>query len=231
MKRWLLTLSLVLISAMAQAGPAAETVFFVKGWLGRPASFAYLQEGLEQAGHRCVTLELEPSNGTVSIETLADQMGAQIEAEVGGEPFSVVAFSMGGLVARSYLARGGAARCRTFIAISAPHQGSWLAHLSHLAPLDSVVEMRAGSEFLAVLAETDDRLAGVRCFDYQTPFDFLVAPSCYKPWSAAVAREFSVPIHYLMIFDPAVRAAVVEDLAGRRPSLPLAPHRSLAGRK
>lgn len=222
---------LILIGLSSSALQAKEPVFFVKGWLGRPETFAYLQQRLQQEGYRCVTLDLEPTNGTVSIRELGKQMAEQIEREAKGEPFSVVAFSMGGLVARSYLTQGGAARCRTFIAISSPHQGSWLAQLSHLAPLESVEEMRGDSDFLSELAAKDGALANVRCFDYQTPFDFVVAPSCYQPWPAARLREFAVPIHYLMVFDSTVREAMADDLAGRSPRIPRPRHRSLSQRK
>ena len=62
-----------------------------------------------------------------SIETFAPQVAAkiaQIEADTGARQVVIVAHSMGGLVARSYLRQYGGAHVRRIISIGTPYRGS-----------------------------------------------------------------------------------------------------------
>ena len=118
-------------------------------------SIAPLVRGLGQQGvpPACV-IELDPPWGTASIETLAEQLSTFIERtrrERGAEAVDIVGFSMGALVARTYLQLlGGHAHVRSFISISGPHRGTLTAYA---LPLLGVRQMRPDSPLLRALGD------------------------------------------------------------------------------
>jgi triacylglycerol esterase/lipase EstA (alpha/beta hydrolase family) len=62
----------------------------------------------------------------------ADQVAAKIDAVLaatGAAQVTVVGHSMGGLVARAYLAKHGGAKVRRVVTIGTPHHGSVFAYL------------------------------------------------------------------------------------------------------
>jgi len=86
-----------------------------------------------------------------SIESFAEQAAAKIDAilaATGGRQVTIVAHSMGGLVARAYLRRWGGAKVRRLITIGTPHRGSVLARVF---PGRSLAQMRPRSAWLAGL--------------------------------------------------------------------------------
>jgi triacylglycerol esterase/lipase EstA (alpha/beta hydrolase family) len=86
-----------------------------------------------------------------SIESFAEQAAAKIDAilaATGGRQVTIVAHSMGGLVARAYLRGWGGAKVCRVITIGTPHRGSVLAHVF---PGRSLAQMRPRSAWLVEL--------------------------------------------------------------------------------
>jgi triacylglycerol esterase/lipase EstA (alpha/beta hydrolase family) len=86
-----------------------------------------------------------------SIEDFADQLAARIaavQAATGAAQVILVCHSMGGLVARAYLRRYGAAKVRRLVTIGTPHRGSMHAWFMFG---QSLAQMRPGSAWLAEL--------------------------------------------------------------------------------
>jgi triacylglycerol esterase/lipase EstA (alpha/beta hydrolase family) len=86
-----------------------------------------------------------------SIEVFADQLAgliATIEAATGAGQVMLICHSMGGLVARAYLRRYGAAKVRRLVTIGTPHHGSMHAWLMFGT---SLAQLRPGNAWLAEL--------------------------------------------------------------------------------
>ena len=86
-----------------------------------------------------------------SIELFADQLAgliATIEAETGARQVMLIGHSMGGLVARAYLRRHGAAKVRRLVTVGTPHHGSMHAWLMFG---QSLSQLRPGNPWLTQL--------------------------------------------------------------------------------
>ena len=86
----------------------------------------------------------------------------RIAAGTGQAKVVLVGHSMGGLAARAYLARRGAARVARLITIASPHHGTALAVMGLGA---NARQMRRGSEFLATLERQRGRARARACAD------------------------------------------------------------------
>jgi pimeloyl-ACP methyl ester carboxylesterase len=170
----------------------------------------------------------------VSIPTTAPQIAAkiaQVERDTGATQVVIVAHSMGGLVARSYVRAYGRSHVRRLISIGTPYAGSMHAWLMSGAAL---ADMRPGSPYLATLAKpTADELA-VPTVSIWSWHDSMVTPqdSSRLPYGQNVV--LAKIAHNALIGDPTVQRRVAEEItnacadvtnvslssAGRRPSVP-----------
>jgi Predicted acetyltransferases and hydrolases with the alpha/beta hydrolase fold len=84
-----------------------------------------LRRAIESQGFRVYSPDLVPCDGSASIPTLAHQLESFIHTHLADERFSIIAFSMGGLIARYYLqCLNGTARAQTLITLGTPHNGA-----------------------------------------------------------------------------------------------------------
>ena len=106
-------------------------VLMIHGIDDTAAVFNRMTTYLSGRGWSTHRLSLIPNNGSVGLDRLAHQVADYSDRHFPkGRPFDLVGFSMGGLVSRYYLQRlGGLDRVHRFISLSAPHNGSWAAHL------------------------------------------------------------------------------------------------------
>jgi triacylglycerol lipase len=178
--------------------PRVERVVLVHGFLENGETFKMLKKRLEKRGVQCFVPRLRPSDGRGGLENLAARLKQDIEARFGTQqPISIVAFSMGGLVSRVYLQNlGGAKRCENLITISSPHQGT---NAAWIYPTKGAEQMRPGSQFLADLQATEDRLGKMPVASYRTPMDLVILPPTRSIWERADNLEFPVLLHPLML--------------------------------
>lgn len=90
----------------------------------------WFRRHLERAGYCVATLNLEPIYTSIDDYVLA--LDARIEAvcrETGCAKLTLVGHSMGGLVARAYLATRGTERIKQLVTIATPHVGTELARI------------------------------------------------------------------------------------------------------
>jgi pimeloyl-ACP methyl ester carboxylesterase len=132
--------------------PGVLPVVFVHGILCNAGVWHRMLAALERQGMaNLFTLNLAPP--LASIDHYARQLGERVEEAcraAGTGQAIIVAHSMGGLVARSWIARlGGAARTARLVTLGSPHHGSLLARDF---PARWAGEMLCGSEWLARLA-------------------------------------------------------------------------------
>jgi triacylglycerol lipase len=171
---------------------------------------------LRARGFDTHAIDLVPGNGSASIERLAAQLAAYVEAELpAGAPFDLVGFSMGGVVSRYYVQRlEGASRVRHLVTISSPHRGTATAYLSK-RPV--ALQLRPGSPLLADLNGDLSALERIEVTSLWTPLDLMILP----PQSSRLplGREVLVPapLHALMLHDPRALRAVAEALSAGSP--------------
>ncbi|MDR7050884.1 triacylglycerol esterase/lipase EstA (alpha/beta hydrolase family) [Duganella sp. 3397] len=114
----------------------------------RPLSAHLRASGISHYG-----IDLEPPGA--DIDDFAPQVQAAVEhlcAVTGSAQVIILAHSMGGLVARAWLRRHGAARVARVITLGTPHHGTVLADLG---PGRNAVQMRCGSAWLGALAASE----------------------------------------------------------------------------
>lgn len=132
-----------------------HTVVFVHGLAANRASLYPLQAWLFARGHRRQYSFSYRTSG--SIERCALELKRRLDRDVRGGRIDIVAHSMGGLVARTYLqALGGDRRVSRLVTLATPHAGT---HATAYLPTPLVRQMSPGSPFLAHL----DALPAPRC--------------------------------------------------------------------
>ena len=189
--------------------PASDPVLLLHGVLCNAGVWRSMKRRLGRAG---IGPLYAPSYGPplASIDLFADQVAGEIDrilAATGAKQVSIVAHSMGGIVARAYLSKYGGAKVRRVITIGTPHEGSVHAWLF---PGTSLGQLRPGNAWLTALPAPDDRSPPfVSVWSWH---DSMVAPQT----SARLAHGRNVEIvgvgHNALLTDPEVAQRVIEEL-------------------
>jgi triacylglycerol esterase/lipase EstA (alpha/beta hydrolase family) len=190
--------------------PASDPVLLLHGVLCNAGVWRSMKRRLSAAG---IAPIYAPSYGPplASIETFAGQVAAKIDeilAATGASQVSIVAHSMGGLVARAYLRKFGGAKVRRVITIGTPHAGSVHAWMF---PGVSLAQLRPGNPWLAELpaptAESSPPFVSLWSWH-----DSMVAPQV----SARLENGRNVALsgvgHNALLTDPEVAKRVIEEL-------------------
>jgi triacylglycerol esterase/lipase EstA (alpha/beta hydrolase family) len=166
-------------------------VVLAHGYFSNRGYFGPLVRALEERGVSPVFTPDFPSL-FVGIEDYVDELHAAIEklAAATGQPRIVlVCHSMGGLAAREYMRRHGAARIAKLVTIASPHHGTVMASLG-LG--ENSRQMRRGSAFLEMLARHESRdPPGMPATSIYSVHDNLVAPqdTSRLPWAKNIAID------------------------------------------
>lgn len=195
-----------------------HAVLLVHGIFDSSSVLKPLRGALESQGFRTLAPDLLPCDGSASIITLANELDRFIQAHLTREEtFSLVAFSMGGLISRYYLqCLDGAARAQTLITLGTPHSGSALAFFRIG---DGFKDLRQGSKFLRVLKQTEDVLRPIHPLSIYTPFDLMIVPYTSSIWRVAKNVSIAVPIHCSLLSSPKVHRAIFTHLARQQSDL------------
>lgn len=195
----------------SKAESALPPVVLVPGIWDTSSVFDRMAARLEEAGWRALAITLKPNDGSVPLEQSADELRRFIDERLGpAQSLNIVAFSMGGLVARYYAQRlGGLARIAHFVTISSPHHGTGTAYLESVP---GVLEMRPGSPFLRDLDQDADRLAQIPCTSIWSPLDIMIAPAGSSRMPFGHDVQIPVFLHPLMPGDERVIEAVISAL-------------------
>jgi triacylglycerol lipase len=186
-------------------------VLLVHGIFDRSSVMKPLRQFLESEGFRVVAPDLTPCDGSLAISSLAEQLDQFVQKEIPpDEAFSIVAFSMGGLVARYYLQiRTGAERTRTLVTLGSPHNGSALAFFRNG---DGFRDLRQGSALLKQLKAAESRLSHLALFSIYTPFDAMIVPFLSSRWALAENISLPIPTHCGLLSSPKAHQAVLREL-------------------
>ena len=150
------------------------------------------------------------------IDEYVDQLAARVKEICDGTSHQrvvLVCHSMGGLVARAWIARrGGAARVAKLITLGSPHHGTELARfgVGH-----NVRQMRYGNEWLSTLAADELGMgAGHTVVSISTENDNLV----YPPESADLPGARNIRLkgvgHVSLQFSAAAADLIAAELRG-----------------
>lgn len=199
----------------------APPVLLVHGIWDDGAKLARLSRGIEGRGRRVEALDLVPNDGTARIRALAEEVAGRVERmreRYDTEKIDLVGFSMGALVARTFIQRvGGRARVRRFVSVSGPQHGTFDARLLSFAKrYEGIADMRPDSELLRDLASDEDPWGDVEVHVLYTPFDLMIVPPRSSELRGARSTtRIPVPLHRLMILHPRAIEAIVERLEAR----------------
>ncbi len=108
-----------------------STIVIVHGLFANAEHVRPLTNALEAQGYTCLTPDLHPNDGSLSIEEQAEQLSSFLKERLSSNaPLQFIGHSMGGLVALQLLQQSASAkRCRGLYTITTPHQGTFLASL------------------------------------------------------------------------------------------------------
>jgi triacylglycerol lipase len=193
------------------AVPDRNPVLLIHGIADSERNMQWLARYLRGAGWEVHTMNLKPNWGQAGLEPLAAQIDTYARGQFGARKFDLVGFSMGGLVSRYYVQRlGGWERVEHFVTLSAPHQGTVMAHL---IPNLGCRQMRPGSPFLRDLARDTSQLDRVKFTSLYTPFDVVIVPARNSTMPQAQNVRVPVAMHPLMVLDARCKRAVAEALS------------------
>jgi len=168
------------------AAPRGLPVLMVHGYGANGGFWVHLAAQLEAQGFSHATVDLEPVFGDIEDFALQLEQAVQaLRAASGSDKVVVVAHSMGGLVARAWLRRFGAAHVARIITLGTPHFGTDLAHLG---PGHNARQMRRDGEWLAQL-DAADRAQRRNITSIYSYHDNIIAPqdSCHLPGARNIA--------------------------------------------
>ena len=166
---------------------------------------------------RCPSLELYAPHlphrlGATPIRALAQQLASLLEARFPPEaPLDVFGFSMGGVVARTWLQEhGGHRRTRRFVCLGSPQNGTLTAQLVPRCCLAGIADMKIGSQLLVDLAAHSERLEAVECHSLYCRADLTVFPGWRAVLPVGQCRALPVLSHRQLIVHPRAIAQVAE---------------------
>lgn len=209
----------------AQPGP----VLLVPGYGGSTGSLQGLAARLTAAGRDATVVSL-PGDGTGDLAAAADALGEAAERAIdrtGAGSVDVIGYSAGGVVARLWVADGGAEIARRVVTLGSPHHGTTVADLAGSVAPDSCPEacrqLATGSDLLRRLNAGDETPAGPTWVSIWTAQDETVTP----PDSASLAGAVNVPVqsvcadaevrHGDLPRSPLVQAMVLAELGPGEP--------------
>lgn len=163
---------------VARPGP----VLLVPGYGGGTASLQALADRLRAAGRDATVVPL-PGDGTGDLAQAAGALDAAARAALertGEDSVDVVGYSAGGVVARLWVADGGAEVTRRVVTLGSPHHGTGLADLAaQVAPAqcpEGCRQLTTDSPLLARLNTGDETPDPVSWVSVWTTGDTTVTP-------------------------------------------------------
>lgn len=193
-----------LASSRTLAADVTRPVLLVHGIWDSATRIRSLWAGLRLRGVRLAhAIDLVPNDGRAPIATLGEIVAREAHAlreRARTERIDIVGFSMGALVTRWFLQRGGGKDVvARFVSISGPHHGTLTAYA---LPFAGVRDMRPNSALLRDLASDEDPFGDVEVHCLYTPYDATIVPAASSVLPKATSvRAFPVPLHRWMIGD------------------------------
>jgi len=184
---------------------AMPPLVLVHGLWDTPRLFRRLEKQLAGARDPLLIPHLSHRLGATPLLSLAERLGEEIEQRFGRQqPIDVLGFSMGGVIARSWLQLlGGSQRTRRFLSVASPQQGTLAAQGCPRALMEGIADMKLGSALLRRLNADHRALDGVECLSFFTPTDQVVVPGWRAVLPFGPVRPLPVWLHQNVLSAPA----------------------------
>jgi len=185
-------------------------VLLVHGYGCNSGYWAWLTPLLDAARISHAGVDLAPVGG--DIDDFAAQLEARVQAfcaATGAPRVAIVGHSMGGLVARAWMRRYGAARAARVVTLGTPHHGTALARFG---PGLNALQMRVDSPWLRALAAAETADTRARITSIYTHQDNIVAPQTTAELAGARNLAFGGVGHVALGCNPRVLAALMAEL-------------------
>ncbi|MBB21331.1 MAG: lipase [Roseibacillus sp.] len=204
------------VASKSSSTPKGKVVL-VHGIFDTRIGLPSLYEAIVDDGYECLMPSLKPVDGRDGLEPMAKQLQEEIDRKWGPScKFSLVAFSMGGLISRYYLQElGGASRCQGLYTIATPHNGSYVAYLY---PGRGTSQMRPESEFLFQLKKSEhvyDTLQ-IPTTSYRSAVDIVMIPLKSPKWHRSDNVRLWSPLHPALLWDKTLHRDLLRRLDRNR---------------
>ncbi len=184
------------------------------GLLDTPAVFERLRQQL--SGRRALLFSpaLPLRLGRTSVHQAARLLDREIaRLAPGSGSIDLLGFSMGGVIARTWIQRlGGDCRTRRFISLGSPQQGTWTAQPWSSRIFPGLADLKRGSPLLKALNRDVEGLRQVECHSFYSAVDLAVVPACSAVLPVGSRRVVPVATHPQLLRDPAALAPLVAEL-------------------
>ncbi|WP_058049400.1 esterase/lipase family protein [Janthinobacterium sp. Ant5-2-1] len=203
-------------------------VLLVHGYVCNGGYWTKLSLQLARAGIVHKAIDLEPINGDIeAFVPQVEQAITELRTRTGSDRVILVAHSMGGLVARAWLRRHGAARVVRIVTIGTPHHGTVLANLAAGANARQMSRVDgAPSAWLAQLAASETPETRALITSMYSHHDNIVAPQASAQLPGARNIAFGGIGHVALASDARVLRQLLEEITIKNEVVqpPSAPH-------
>lgn len=199
-------------------GSTVPPVLLLHGYGCNSGYWKHLLPLLDAAriSHACP--DLEPLGGDIDgyVPAVASAVDALCEAS-GAARVTILGHSMGGLVARAYVRKHGAARVARIITLGTPHHGTSLARLGLGANARQMRRARRAeapeSEWLRALAGEEDTATRALVTSIYSHHDNIVAPQTSSHLAGARNIAFGGVGHVALGSNPHILSCIMHELA------------------
>jgi len=199
--------------------PSAEhgtrtPVLLVHGYVCNRGIWRPFAQWLAARGHPVESVNLEPVFGTIDdyVPIVADGV-RRLRERTAAARIAIVAHSMGGVVARAWLASEGTASVCSVVTLGTPHAGTWLARLGYGR---NVAQMIPGGHWLGGLVARETPAGGALFTTIWSPHDNIVMP---QQASQRLLGATAIPVpgrgHLQLAYDAAVWNIAAEAIDAR----------------
>jgi triacylglycerol lipase len=193
---------------------AAPPLVLVHGLFDTPRVFERLKRALGGERQPLLIPDLPLRLGVTPIEQSASLLASHIEAAFGAtQPIDILGFSMGGVIARTWIQLlGGHRRTRRFISVGSPQQGTLTAQPWPRWPLAGIADLKWGSPLLDRLNRDFQPLERIECCSYFSGLDLMVVPGWRAVLPIGPRRMLPVWTHPQLLRDPLAIAPLAAEL-------------------
>lgn len=189
-----------------------QPILLVHGYGCSRGVWWLLRRRLEAAGHTVASVSLAPPHVSLGrLEPILSQRIEAVCAATGSPQVTLIGHSMGGLIARCYLARHGNERVARLITLASPHMGS---DMSRIGFGQNSREMTTGSLWLQDMAAEP---LTVPTISLRNAYDNYVMPQDNQRLPGAQDIELPPVGHIAMLYDRRVARLLIELLNPNQP--------------
>ena len=188
---------------MRSEAPSRPLVL-VHGLLDTPRLFSRLERRLEGQDRPVFSPHLPHRFGATPLRQLAQQLDGLIQERWGVETsIDILGFSMGGVIARTWLQElGGAKRTHRFLSVGSPQQGTLTAQCVPAWLFAGLADMKRGSPLLRSLNGNYSDLQAVECISFFCRWDLMVCPGWQAVLPIGASKAVPVWTHQQLMSHP-----------------------------